>query len=666
MSRWILFFFALVLLQSACTPPKEEKLTEVQLSFTDPELRKIADFQDQRLADSLISYFSSKDPTYRYAAAMAFGSSKQAEGLDSLNRLLKDEIQEVRVAAAYAIGQIGDDRMADGLIRAFERYDTTKQWAVFNGAVLEAIGKCGGEKYLKSLSTISTYQMNDTLLLEGQAWGIYRFALRDITNEEGTAKMVEFATNASYPNQVRMIGANYLYRAKDIDLTGYDAPIAVAMARDEDPRVRMTLAIALGKTKTDVALDALNNQFNIDRDYRVKCNILRALGNFDYEQANGLPLEALDHPNPHISKCAAQYFLDNGQPQLARTYWIKAKDTLNWEAQLKLYTAANRHLPDYFTTTKNSINLELQQRFRTTENNYERAATLMAMAEVGWNYRYILENAFLDSSPQVRTACMEAIHHIVYGQDFRTYFGPSYRRVRQEISTYCMQAFRNGDVGMMYYAAGIYRKPGLNFRNTVDSLGVIEQALEELELPKEIETYNEIKKTLDFFTGRKESEPLKPEYNQPIDWKVLTETEIKEVKMETSKGLIRIALLPEIAPGTVVSFIKLMQQQYFDGKTFHRVVPNFVIQGGCPRGDGFGGLDFTIRSELPYLHYDQAGKVGMASSGNDTEGTQFFITHSPTPHLDGKYTIFAEVVEGMDVVHNIGIGDTIQSVQFVE
>ncbi len=84
-----------------------------------------------------------------------------------------------------------------------------------------------------------------------------------------------------------------------------------------------------------------------------------------------------------------------------------------------------------------------------------------------------------------------------------------------------------------------------------------------------------------------------------------------------------------------------------------------MIQSGCPRGDGYGRLDFTIRSELADAYYDSEGYVGMASAGPHTEGTQDFITHSPSPHLDGRYTIFGKVISGMDVVHNIGMGDTI-------
>ena len=106
----------------------------------------------------------------------------------------------------------------------------------------------------------------------------------------------------------------------------------------------------------------------------------------------------------------------------------------------------------------------------------------------------------------------------------------------------------------------------------------------------------------------------------------------------------------------------MVKERFYDDKPFHRVVPNFVVQGGDPRGDGYGSLNFTIRSELPQVYYDQEGMVGMASAGLHTESNQFFITHSPAPHLDGRYTIFAKVVDGMDVIHQLQIGDLIETV----
>ena len=129
--------------------------------------------------------------------------------------------------------------------------------------------------------------------------------------------------------------------------------------------------------------------------------------------------------------------------------------------------------------------------------------------------------------------------------------------------------------------------------------------------------------------------------------------------LQTARGDIRVQLYKNVAPFTVMSILKLTTQRgYFRGLTFHRVVPNFVVQGGCPRGDGWGGPGFTLRSEFSPLRYE-TGTIGIASSGKDTEGSQFFFTHSPQPHLDGRYTIVGKTVSGMDVVDRLERDDRI-------
>jgi cyclophilin family peptidyl-prolyl cis-trans isomerase/HEAT repeat protein len=130
----------------------------------------------------------------------------------------------------------------------------------------------------------------------------------------------------------------------------------------------------------------------------------------------------------------------------------------------------------------------------------------------------------------------------------------------------------------------------------------------------------------------------------------------------TTKGSFTMELLPEAAPLTVDNFVQLAQRSFFNGIVIHRVVPNFVIQDGDPRGDGNGGpANHQIRCEINEVPYDRA-TVGMALSGKDTGGSQWFVTHSPQPHLDGGYTVFGRVVAGMDVVDNIIRGDVIKSI----
>ena len=132
--------------------------------------------------------------------------------------------------------------------------------------------------------------------------------------------------------------------------------------------------------------------------------------------------------------------------------------------------------------------------------------------------------------------------------------------------------------------------------------------------------------------------------------------------IDTSKGTIQFELAVLDAPRTVANFIALVRKNYFRGVQFHRVVPDFVVQSGDPRGDGEGGPGYSIRDEInqrPYLR----GTVGMALSGPDTGGSQFFITHSPQPHLDGRYTAFGQVVSGMDVVDRLQQWDTIERIR---
>src|SRR6185295_9299405 len=129
----------------------------------------------------------------------------------------------------------------------------------------------------------------------------------------------------------------------------------------------------------------------------------------------------------------------------------------------------------------------------------------------------------------------------------------------------------------------------------------------------------------------------------------------------TQRGSFTISFLPEEAPLTVDNFIELAKRGYFKGISWHRVVPNFVIQDGDPRGDGNGSPGYTIRCEINDAVYKR-GAVGMALSGKDTGGSQWFVTHSRQPHLDGGYTVFGNVTEGMNVVDNIARGDAIRSI----
>ncbi len=137
-----------------------------------------------------------------------------------------------------------------------------------------------------------------------------------------------------------------------------------------------------------------------------------------------------------------------------------------------------------------------------------------------------------------------------------------------------------------------------------------------------------------------------------------------KVRLETTRGIVVFKMLPD-APLVAYNFVKLAKAGFYDGKTFHRIVPHFVAQGGDPRGDGYGGPGYLIRDAVSPLSH-RRGLVGMATAGKDTAGSQFFIDHAPNLHLDGAYTIFARTVRGMDVVDQLQQGDRVLKVSVLE
>lgn len=136
----------------------------------------------------------------------------------------------------------------------------------------------------------------------------------------------------------------------------------------------------------------------------------------------------------------------------------------------------------------------------------------------------------------------------------------------------------------------------------------------------------------------------------------------------TNKGAIKIELFTEQAPETTGNFIKLVNDGFYNGLQFHRVIPDFMVQAGCPQGTGTGGPGYKFDDEAGALAlpHDGPGKLSMANAGPNTNGSQFFITHVATPWLDGKHGVFGQVLEGQDIVDAIAQGDVMESVVVVE
>ena len=651
----------------SCVPVTEEVITDVELSPADPVLQNILGFQDKAQSDSLYTYFEHANPSYRYASAMAFASVRDSNALSNLHPLLKDDNIDVRCAAAYAIGQIGHKSGVALLINGFERSDSLKEWTRYNQSVLEAVGKCGTKKELEFISSISSYGVTDTLLLLGQAQSLYRFGLRGITNQKGTQRMIDLLDNAKTPTEVMMYAAQYLARAKYSALNDLNQQAIVRRINNtESNDVKAPLAIALGKTKSPKAQAELMGLFDRESNTLVKCNILRALKNFPYVGVQSAAFKALRSKDVQLAQTAAEFFYTNGEGTDGSVYYQMSNDSINPIVGLSLLKAANKHISPIYEAQNLLVNNKLKRIFVDTTNSVTgRAYALKALADYGWNYKYIYRNGFSNSEPVIRTATMEALETIAKDPFFDRNFGLGRKQVKKELSQYFASAINSKDPAMKAVAANVLADSTLHFKEQYENSSFLHVAKRNLNLPQETETLYALQNAINTFDGI-DAKPEAPEYNHPIDWTLFgTLSESPQVRVETKKGDIVLELFPTDAPGSTVSFLKLIKEGFYDGKNFHRMVPNFVIQGGCPRGDGYGGLDFSLRSEVSQKYYNEGGYLGMASAGPDTEGVQWFITHSATPHLDGRYSIFGKVNKGMDVVQNIQAGDIIETVKIL-
>ncbi len=654
----------IILLLAACVPVEEKVQVPFDVNPGQAKIREVFDLQNEQDKDSLIVLLSSEDPALRYAAARAFASFQDTSALEALLPLLLDAEGQVRMMAAMAVGQMGVTKAEAPLTAAFDGRDSARLFEAANGMILESMGKIGNAQFLRALSTISTYQSIDTLLLLGQARGIYRYALRDMIDPEGTATMVRYLADASIPNPVRVIAANYLHRAQGIDLAPHADQIIASWHGESNPFLRMCLATALGKVKSPEPMKELSIALQTESDYRVKCSILRALQNFDYKDVHVVMLSATGDENPNVAEVAAQYFVLKGQEKDVAKYKAAMKDCKSWQAKTRMAEAANKYTTSMFSSAKTALQNEIQTSLKNASDPYERAAWLKAWGSELRNFESIPKYTQADQPAPVRTQAVTTLIDACKDKNFDAYFAGEGYLIKAQIGGYLTTAMKSGDAGIIALIAGAITDPETGMKEVLkDRRTELNKALAGLKLPDEMETYLEVSKALKEYGMEAPVIPDDQKKIKSIDWKLIDQLKPgSTVVITTTKGDITFNFFPGRAPASVSSFIQLTSEGYYNGKIFHRVVPNFVIQSGCPRGDGFGGLDFTLRSELAGAYYDDEGYVGMASAGLHTEGPQFFITHSPAPHLDGRYTIIGKVTSGMDVVHSIEIGDAIKQI----
>jgi cyclophilin family peptidyl-prolyl cis-trans isomerase/HEAT repeat protein len=620
--------------------------------FQDKVLQQIYTLQNRRDANGLTVYLKDRNPMYRNAAALAFASVQDPQVIESLGELLADEYDMVRSAAAYSLGQVKSKTAVPFLIKAYK----TESSPAVKRDILEAIGKCGSKEGLVFIIDQKfAAPRRQSFLVEGQAWGLYRSLLRNVIIPKGTALAFRLL-EPEMPEKVRFIAANYLARAVNLDLTSYHKQLIRVFLSEKNLYTRMALGIAMGLAKHPEILEQLKSILTSkkDMDYRLRVNAIRALGRFANEGIKEILLEMTADSNVHVAVAASEYFSSRGQKADAGRYMEIAKQLTNWRPRANLLGAALKHSTDQ--EKQETISQWIIAAYHRSFNNYEKAYLLRALAGDTHNFRFVEAEAFANVGKETVLS--------TYGMESLVTMGLAMKENREKLKTLAgvyRRAIESGDTSMIGLAAGILRDPKMNFKGIYTETAFLTDALNNCQLPRDIEAWQELKKTIDFFnsSSKKSTEYTSPTKNLPIDWELVTSISPNQrIRIKTTRGDIIIQLKINDSPGSASNFIRLVKQDFYKKSVFHRVVPNFVIQDGCPRGDGWGGPMFTIGSEFGPLYYEE-GSVGMASAGKDTEGSQWFITHSPTPHLDGQYTIFARVIAGMDVVHKIEVGDKI-------
>ncbi|WP_082116242.1 peptidylprolyl isomerase [Hymenobacter terrenus] len=661
----------LLLLLVACarTPRPSADLAN---KYHDATIRQIGTAQDERNTAALLPFLTNINPVYRREAALAFASVQAPAAVPGLITLLRDYDADVQRAAAYALGQIGDSTAVDSLqVRVLKETD-----GLVRRYVHEALGRTVTRRSLPELWRTET--LDDTARVAALAWGLSRAALRGLRSPESIRRTVLVLNSTKLPARSRLAAVVGLARTR-----GYDADLAkMAEAtllrlavKDRAYAVRAATATALGKIAAatspapEVATSSVSPATVLarlatkDPDYRVRISAVRALpfGAETYSTSRTAVFYALRHDRAPVALTAAEWLLAHakGESGAALAALADGNKQASPRVRAALLRAAVHHASP---AARPSLVETIKKRYRAVATVYEKGFLLEALSEDPTTFDFVRTEAFAAAqSPVVAGYALAALLPIRRHPAF-----PPARHA--DFAAAMRQALASGDVAQISTAAEALADPKLYPATQPADLAALHQAQAKLQLPREIEAWQGIQQALDKLekAAKPTPSPIATAQQHPIDWVVVQSVPLgQQVQLRTTRGIILLELKPNEAPGAVASFVTLIGQHFYDSLYFHRVVPNFVAQGGDPRGDGNGSAPYNLRSEFGDLCYEE-GSVGLASAGKDTESCQFFITHTPTPHLDGRYPIFAQVMGGMDVLHKLEIGDRILGVELVK
>ncbi|MEZ4906526.1 MAG: peptidylprolyl isomerase [Saprospiraceae bacterium] len=666
--RFLLLLFVGVTIFSinSCVPPEKKDFTKKDIDFNDPTFRKILDFQYKRLPDSILSYISDKNPLYRYAAVSAIGSIGDSSKANYITNSLHDPEYIVRLAAAHSIGLIGNSSLEDSLINSFGKYDTLYPNTQFNEEILESLGKIADKNTLRLISTVKTYRPSDSLLIIGQVKSIYRFLQRNIWTTEGTDRMESILSSHRYKNKARYYASEYFILINIDEINRHKTSLFNQLKKVNNPILKKNLVLSLGKTADE---NIMNYYFTMLKDSllntEVKQNIFKAFDNFPYEKVKDMAMISCNDSNAIISTAAADFFLRNATPKDIYPLRDIAQNSSDWHTKSTLYQAILKTIPNYYANTKAIIINDVKKLFEQSSNPYEKASYIKAIGYDINSFPLLDELGIKSEIPVVKTTAMESIGNILQNINLSQYSQGSIKYYKSIILPLLLESLSSNDAGLISTTAEALLNSKIDFKEDIVDSGILDKTLQQLKSPSDYEAISNLIK-LNTKYGITTTINNKIAYNNPLDWNLFDSLkDTTKINIKTDKGDIVLLLFKKSAPETVTNFIKNINSGAYNDRYFHRVVPNFVIQSGCNRGDGYGAGNFTFRTEQNYMEFDDSGYIGMASSGKDTESMQWFITLGPTPKLDSRYTLFGKVISDKNILWKIMLGDKVEKISIV-
>lgn len=645
-------------------PPPTDRTADGLLES--PALQALVDFQVRRDGEALANALGAPDSLVRARAAFALGSVQDEGTIGALRQSLDDPVPAVRADAAFALGQTADSSAGVALAISLRREATPAVAA----ELLGALGKIGGQGDLAAV--LQTPLADD--LEASRALSLARFGMRGVTNEAWATWLAEHLLD---DDPAVRENAAYAFTRSPVEAWRRQA-VAIRTAFDSlagDP-ARDDLARTLGRLEAPVDIGRLAGALTTGPDWRTRVTAARALGEAfgANAEARAALARAVDDPNPHVARAAggALASLDPTSEAIDVASAVLADDDRPWPVQAALLPLLAQSRPDAVLGW-----LDRQS------DPFAQAAALRALGatDTGAALSRLFTAARSDDT-RLAIAALGALRQRWdaggYGAR-RFYEAFSHALRRADLATTSIAAPALADSAFWHLGAGALLREvytALDAPTDVEPMAAIVEAVGQVRDGGEIDFlvgvalagHPALREAAREALNDRLSEGVEVTLDAggtsattSIDWVHLANVgRHPRLVLDTDRGTVVIEMDTESAPQSVQRITTTAAQGLYDGVPFHRVVSNFVVQGGdYARRDGYGGPDTAIRSEFTRLRFD-TGVIGMASSGKDTEGSQFFITHSPQPHLDGRYTAFGEVVEGQDVVDQILQGDLIR------